>query len=134
MQGIQLAATAASDSSLSTFPLTYTHAQGSNAFLNLQVTAIVAELLIFNFKTVIFNISHHTALLPHVSITLTFNLDLSHIFSLGGNSHFVAENKMSLVPLESVTLWEAVSAHVLSLIFYSNVTVFFFLVSKSKLH
>lgn len=82
----------------------YTHAQGSGTFLNLQLTAIVAELLIFNFNTVIFNISHHAALLPHPSITPTFCLDLSDIFLLGANSHFVAENEMSLLPLESVTL------------------------------
>lgn len=134
-QGIQLAATAASDSSLSTFLLTPAIAvclSSLHARLRLRCVseAIVAELLIFNFNTVIFNISHHAALLPHPSITSTFRLDLSDIFSLGANSHFVAENEMSLLPLESVTLWAAGSAHVFSLIFYSNVTVFFFLVSE----
>lgn len=75
--------------------------------LNLQLTAIVAELLLFNFNTVIFNTSRHAALLPHPSITPTFRLDLSDVLSLAANSHFVVENERSLLPSDLVTLWAA---------------------------
>lgn len=97
------------------------------------MTAIVAELLIFNFNNVIFNISHHAALLPHPFIMPTFCLDLSDILSLVANSHFVVENEMSLLPSDSVTLWVAGCAGVFPLIFYSNVTDFLFFISKTKL-
>lgn len=89
--------------------------------LNLQLTAIVAELLLFNFNTVIFNTSHHAALLTHPSITPTFRLDLSDVLSLVANTHFVVENEMSLLPSDLVTLWAADCAGVFTLIFYSNV-------------
>lgn len=97
------------------------------------MTAIMAELLIFNFNTVIFNISHHATLLPHPSIMPTFCLDLSDILSLVANSHFVVENEMSLLPSDLVTLWAAGCAGVFTLIFYFNVTVFLFFISKTKL-
>lgn len=89
--------------------------------LNLQLTAIVAELLLFNFNTVIFNTSRHAALLTHPSITPTFRLDLSDVLSLVANTHFVVENEMSLLPSDLVTLWAAGWAGVFTLIFYFNV-------------
>lgn len=89
---------------------------------NLQLTAIVAELLLFNFNTVIFNTSRHAALLLHPSITPTSRLDLSDVLSLVANSHFVVENETSLLPSDLATLWAAGWAGVFTLIFYSNAT------------
>lgn len=109
--------------------LLYTRTQGSSVFLNLSLTEIAAELLTFNFNTVIFNISHHTPPPAHPAILSTFCLDLADIFSLVANSHFVVENEMSLFPSDWVTLWAAGSAHVFALIFCSVVAVFFFLIS-----
>lgn len=102
--------------------LLHTQPQGSGVSLNLQLTAIVAELPLFNFNTVIFNTSRHAAPLPHPSITPTFHLDLSDVLSLVANSHFVVENEMCLLPSDLVTLWAAGCAGVFTLIFYSNLT------------
>lgn len=103
-QGIQPAATATSDrwlaqqfsldsSKLSACVFSAHTLETMNVFLSFHLKAIVFELLIFNSDTVIFNISHHTAPIAHLSVSSTARLALSATFLIDSKFKLAVENE-----------------------------------------